>query len=404
MGGNTGTPTPWAIRAFYPMMIVPGIVLLLAPSTVEGIMEYFGFRESIGGLLQVFYFAGGMFGILAITRLAQRFSVRDIAVTHVLVLSGSLLAASFAPWYPMLLAFYMVAGFANGLLIAFPGVYVTRTRGEHSHREQNILYAFFSLGVVIGPVIAGLAMGDDPAMWRWVFRVPAIAAIPLSVPIVFARFERLDDVTPFSRDAVRKVLAFNSRLYFGLMASLVLYIAAEAAVSLWMVTFFHEKYAVEVGNAHWVLTGLWIGITVGRVICGRLATRIDPFKILVVITAGAAVLLLIAPLVPNKYASMALYPAVGLFYSGIYTFLIGYAALFPPRLSAVVFATFIAAGAVGGAFLPYVIGLVNEFTGLVAGMCLISVPIAGVLVCLYFLRPLVGTGGTAHDFDFAGPA
>jgi MFS family permease len=136
--------SPKGVKAFYPMMIVPGIVLLLAPATVESIMKYFGFHEAMGGLLQVAYFTGGVLGILAITHLIQRFSVRQIAISQVLLLALSLLAASFAPWYPLLLVFFVVAGVANGILIAFPGVYVTRTAGgrgtssrEPDHREQR---------------------------------------------------------------------------------------------------------------------------------------------------------------------------------------------------------------------------------------------------------------------------
>jgi MFS family permease len=132
--------SPKGVKAFYPMMIVPGIVLLLAPATVESIMKYFGFHEAMGGLLQVAYFTGGVLGILAITHLIQRFSVRQIAISQVLLLALSLLAASFAPWYPLLLVFFVVAGVANGILIAFPGVYVTRTAGAESHHDQNILY------------------------------------------------------------------------------------------------------------------------------------------------------------------------------------------------------------------------------------------------------------------------
>jgi fucose permease len=268
---------------------------------------------------------------------------------------------------------------------------VTRTCGATSHREQNILYSFFALGVVAGPILATVIVGDDPAMWRWAFRVPALIAIPLSVPLLFAGFEKLEGVRAISRGAMREVVSFNRRLFYGLLAALVLYIAAEAAVSLWMVTFFHEHYGMDVGNAHWVLTGLWIGITVGRVACGYLSRRFDPFRILATITAVAGVLVLVAPLTGSKYASMVLYPLVGLFYSGIYPLLIGYAARFPTSVSSTVFTVYIAAGAAGGAVLPYAIGLVNQFTGLVVGMCLVSIPVFGILLCLLALRPELGT-------------
>jgi len=398
---NNSGKAPGPVKAFYPMMIVPGIVLLLAPSTVESIMKYFGFRESMGGLLQVAYFAGGVIGILAITRLMQRLSVRRIAVSQVLLLAVALLAASISPYYPLLLVFFAAAGFANGILIAFPGVYITRTCGESSPRQQNILYAFFSLGVLAGPLIANWIIGDNAGLWRWAFRVPAFMILPLSIPLLFAAFEPLEGVRPISRGMMKETLAFNKSLFTWLLIALVFYIAAESAVSMWLITFLEFEHGVSLTSAHVVLTGLWAGLFIGRLICWYLADRMDPFRILVFISVSAGVTLLAAPLFGSAAAAFALYPLVGLFYSGIYPFLIGYAAKFPTTVSSAVFTIYIAAGAAGGAVLPYFVGLVNQFGGRVLGMCSIALPVFGVLLCLYWLRPQVSVTALAAA---AGPA
>jgi fucose permease len=160
---------------------------------------------------------------------------------------------------------------------------------------------------------------------------------------------------------------------------------------MWLITFLKEQHGVSLSAAHWVLTGLWSGITVGRLACGYLARTIEPFKILTFLTVASGVALLVAPLTGSKVAAMVIYPFVGLFYSGIYPFLVGYVGLFPTSVSSAVFTIFIAAGAAGGACLPYLVGLVNQFAGLVAGMCSISLAVFGVLGCLYWLRPQVGS-------------
>lgn len=376
-------------RAFYPMMIVPGIVLLLAPATVSPIMEYFGFRESLGGLLQVSYFAGGVAGILMITRLMQRLSVRRIVGYSVLLLSASLAASAVSPWYPLLLLFFMVAGFANGILIAFPGVYVTRVGGSESHRAQNLLYSFFSLGVLSGPLLASLIIHDNAPMWRWAFAAPALLIIPLSIPAMLTSFEPIEGVERLSAVTVRKALSFNSRLFWGLLVAVLLYIAAEAAVSMWLVRFLEQEYSVGFSSAHWVLTGLWAGITVGRWLFGAFFRKTDPYRVLIFLSITSALLLLAAPLLGSKYAAIAIYPLVGLSYSAIYPCLIGYIAWFPRDVNSSVFTIFLAAGAAGGACLPYLVGLVNQFVGRTAGMSLICVPLFGVLASLYWLRDYI---------------
>jgi MFS transporter, FHS family, glucose/mannose:H+ symporter len=378
--------------AFYPLMIVPGIVLLLAPSTVETIMEFFGFRESLGGLLQVSYFAGGVIGILLITRMMQRYGVKQIALSQVALLSASLIAASFSPWYPLLLAFMLVAGFANGILIAFPGVYVTGVSGSRSHGPQNVLYSFFALGVVTGPLLSSLMINDDPAMWRWAFRAPALLIIPLAVPVALVTFRKLEGVKALSRDTMRRVLGYNRGLFYGLLGALVLYIAAESAASMWLITYLEEEHGLSGGSAHWALTGMWLGIVAGRLVCGWLTRRVDPYRVLFFLVIASGITLLVAPLTGSTAASLILYPLIGLFYSGIYPILIGYASWFPPDLNSTVFTVFVAAGAAGGAVLPYLVGLVNQFAGLVLGMSSISLALFGVLACLFWLREHVLDG------------
>lgn len=380
---DAGSSNTWA---FYPLMIVPGIVLLLAPSTVESVMADFGFRESLGGLLQVSYFVGGVVGILLITRLVQRFDVKSITLSQVALLAVSLLLASFMPVYPLVLAFLVAAGFANGILIAFPGVYVTRVAGERGHEAQNVLYGFFSLGVVAGPLLSAWIMHGRDDLWRWAFRAPALLIVPLAVPVALVGFRKLDNVRVFGRRTVSAILEFNRGLFLWLFTGLLLYIAAESAVSMWLITFLKEEHGVSVGAGHLVLAGLWAGLTVGRWICGFLIGRSDPFRILAILTAGSVLALLAAPLSGSAAAAMILYPVVGLFYSGIYPILIGYSGWFPSDLASSVFTVFVAAGAAGGAVLPYLVGLVNQFGGLVLGMCSVAVPVAGVLVSLYWLK------------------
>lgn len=380
-----------SVKAFYPLMIVPGIVLLLAPSTVETIMKNFNFREALGGLLQVAYFVGGVVGILLITWFMQRFDTKQIVVSQVLVLAVFLLLSAVSPWYPLMLVFFTFAGFANGILIAFPGVYITKVRGESSHEAQVILYGFFSLGVLLGPLLAGL-MIDNGVSWRWVYALPALLVIPLSLPVILSKLERIENVERLSRDVLRKVSKFNGSLFYGLLIALLLYIAAESAVSMWLVTFFEEQHGVGGAGAHWILTGLWAGLTLGRWVCGYAARRISPFKILVFLTVSSGILVLVAPLLGSKVGAMVLYPLIGVFYSGIYPFLIGYVAWFPSEHSSAVFTLFLAAGAVGGATLPYLVGLVNQFAGLAAGMSIIALPVFGVLACLYRIRTQVSEG------------
>lgn len=373
------------VRSFYPLMVVPGIVLLLAPSTVDSIMEDFSFGTGMGSLVQVSYFAGGVAGILLITHFVQKLSVKQFTLSQVTLLSLALLASSFCRYYPLLLFFYLIAGFANGILITFPGIYVTRIFGTESHRPQSILYSFFSMGVVLGPILAEVVV-RRPDQWPYAFLLPALLIIPLSVPLALTNLVKLERVDRLSAATTRKAIDFNRDLFIGLVVALLLYIAAESTVSMWLVTFLEEENFAGGDLAHWILTALWVGLTVGRWICSSLARRINPFKIVSFITIASCILLVAVPLTGSKWVALLGYPMVGLFYSGIYPFLVGYVSWFPEDLSPFVFSVLVAAGAAGSAVMILASGLINQFGNRSLAMALIAVPVLGVFGCLFWLR------------------
>ncbi len=368
---------------FYPLMIVPGIVLLLAPSIVDELMDAFKISSGPGSLLQVSYFLGGVAGMLLITRMMQSFSVRKIMVVNILILVVSLCFCSLSPNYWVLLAIYLTCGFSNGILITFPGVYVTRMRVQTSHRDQNILYSFFSLGVVTGPLISGSIM--KALSWRWAFAFPALLILPLALPVISMNFPAVPGVLPASRETIRKAIKFERPLFAGLIVAVLLYIAAESTVSMWVVNFMDEAHRLS--SAQWVLTLIWAGITVGRWICAPLTRRIQPYRLLLFLSSGAGFSLVLAPYVGWRYLAVFLYALTGLFCSGIYPLLIGYVARFPASVSPFVFTCMLAAGAASSAALIFASGLVNQFKGLLKfGMSLISLPIFLLLLVLFWMR------------------
>ena len=379
---------PKSARAFYPLIVVPGIVHVLAPSTVQTIMENLGFRESLGGLLQVVYFAGVLVGTLLITRFMQRFSIKQIALSQVLLLSVSLFAAAAAPWYALLLFFYLFAGFANGILLVIPGVYITGVCGEESPRAQNMLYGFFALGIVLGPIFPGL-LARWQISWRWALVAPAVLILPFAIPLVLAKLERLARVEKLSVKTLRNVLSFNRSLFLGLLIALLLYAGAKSSVSMWLVAFLEKENGMGPGSAHLVLIILAALLMSGRWICGYLSGKTDPFKILSFITAASLVLALAAPLLAPGRGSIILYPLLGLFGSGIYPFLVGYAAWFPSAESPAVFTSIIAGAAIGGAIFPYLIGLMNQHISPKLGMSSIAILFLGVIACLVWIKPHV---------------
>ena len=377
-----------SMKAFYPFMVVCGVIQILAPSSISIIMRQLEIREHLGGLLQTVYFLGLLLGTLLLTRFMQRFTVKQIMLAQASLLVVSLLAASAAPWFVLLLFFFFFTGFANGTLLTLPAIYIAQLYGEESPRMQNILYGFLSMGFVFGPLIAAFIVRAELS-WRWCLAIPALLAIPLALPLALARLQRLPRPRKLSVSVLRDVLSFNRSLFIGLVLAFLLYAAAQASVNTWLVSFLEIERGMVSGAAHLVLVGIAACLTLGRFICGWLAGKINPFDILVSITLASGVLVFLAPIPDSKAASVIIYMFLGLAYSGINPFLIGYSAWFPQGESSAVLTAIISAGAVGGVFFPYLIGLLNQNTSPIVGMSSVSIFIIGVIACVHWIKPHV---------------
>ncbi len=377
------------IRVLLPLMVFPGFVIMLPGSTVENIMKHYGFRESLGGLANVVCFLGVTLAILSLTHLMKMLSTRELLVGTCLTLSISLLACSASPWYPVFLIFFLIAGAATGVLIAFPGIYVINVFGEKSAHGQNILYGFASLGQVLSPIVSGLIINNGLS-WRWAYVVPAALILPLVLIMSGSDLINLTHVQTLSLKMVRLISRDNRALFWGLLLGVTLYMGAASSVALWVIRYFDESFAKIIIEPHLVLAAVWVGITLGRLLCGVLSHWVKPYYILLAIVTAATIFLFATPLLGSQKAALALYPLIGLMLSGIFPMLVSYTAKFSPEHSGIVFTLYVAIGAVGGMVLPYIIGLFSQFGNIPLAMAMIGVPMLALLCIILRLRNLLG--------------
>lgn len=391
------SPPARHIRTLFPLVIVPGMVHVLAPASVNTVMRQLEFREHLGGLLQLVYFAGVLVGTIMITQMMQKLSVKRIITAMVFLLSASLLAGAAAPWYALLLFFFSVTGFANGVLITLPGVYVGQVCGPEVQTVQSMLYGFFSLGVVAGPVLPGL-IARWQISYRWAMVGPAVLIIPFSLPFLMSKLVKLGKVDRLSVRVLREVLSFNRTLFLGLVIGIMFGAGTTSSVNAWLVRFLENVQGMAAGSAHWVLIAIGASVTIGRWTCSFLSRKVRPSSILSVVTVAGAAMVFIAPLPQVAVFSAILYPMAALLNSSVYPFMVGYSSLFPRADSSAVFTSMIAAASVGGAMLPYLIGILNQNVGPRFGMSFIAIFVVGLIICIYWIKPhLVESGSTLGD-------
>jgi fucose permease len=140
-------------------------------------------------------------------------------------------------------------------------------------------------------------------------------------------------------------------------AILFLYVGAETGIGAWLFLYLRIDGALSESLASWGVSLYWAGLIIGRLIGGRLAHCLAAreFTMLAAaISAAALVVLIAAPTMRGLAAPMIV--LIGFGYGPIFPNMIAVgAARFPSevgRMTSIV----VAGGALGGIFVPWIMG------------------------------------------------
>ncbi|MBI9039250.1 MAG: MFS transporter [Bacteroidales bacterium] len=374
-----------SIRAFYPLMVISGLVQLLIPSTIHIIMDQFHLTEGEVSTLPLVYFIGMMVSAVFVTHLINRFLVKLLLLTSALLICISLISASLSYEFYMFTFFCFFTGLGNGILIILPGVYVTNVLSKESARIQSTLFGFISFGYILGPLIPGIIIKLDIS-WRWAIASPALLMVPLIIPLIFTKFNRIEKVDKLSVSTVKEIIKFNPRFFTGLFIALILGAGATQGFLIWIITFLEKERGLLQGSAHLILSAIGICLVFGRLACGNLTKRFSTFNILIIISIVSTFLIFFAPFPQHVIFNIVLFMLASIFFAGIFPLLLSAASTYPKSESSSTYSLFFIALALGSLFVPFLIGHIFEIAGYVAGMSSITVLFLGVLACLFFIK------------------
>ncbi len=143
----------------------------------------------------------------------------------------------------------------------------------------NYLHAFFGAGALVGPLLAAFIL-SLPLQWNNLFFL--WIGFSFLLLIGFGLFFLKDYPLPPSRSqnsgtkpvesnlmvqALRLPLVWLSAFF------LLIYVGVEMTVGLWSYTFLTDIQRLPGVTAGWLVSGYWLGLTVGRLILAKLAEK-----------------------------------------------------------------------------------------------------------------------------------
>lgn len=216
---------------------------------------------------------GTMFSGTVIPRVVGRIGRGRTLRIGTALASISLLLLVSAPNPVLSIAATFVIGSAAAIIVTVNTSFLNVEHGELSAAAVSEANSLAALGGLISPLVMGylVSLGFG---WRWGF-VFAVASF-IAVEFFRGSLAHYGESTPVTKD--EKVTM--PRAYWWAWAVVGLNAGIEFILTLWAVDLLRERAGLTEAIAVAAITSFTLGMFLGRLVIGKLATRFNPEKLL----------------------------------------------------------------------------------------------------------------------------
>ncbi|WP_338252305.1 MFS transporter [Dictyobacter halimunensis] len=280
-------------RSFLQMLLsFFGFVLIGLYSGAFGVLlpdmsRYYGVDKSVIGLIfvtsSIGYFISALFSSIVLERLGMRLFLVIGALTFLL----GALTLGIKPDFGIVLVTRLFMGLGVAMIEMGLNAYVV---AQARHASQlNTLHAFYGAGALFGPLVAAFLL---TTAWGWssVFYLWMLLSIPflLGVALTFsAEPPRVSGSEAENKETGSAwMAALKLPIVWLLCIFLLLYVGVEVSVGNWTYSFLVEGRHQSVALSSWIVSGYWLGLTLGRFTLSQLARylRMSDVRLLYICT------------------------------------------------------------------------------------------------------------------------
>jgi fucose permease len=330
------------------------------PGTLwPAVRVFYGLPVAALGMVLAVATCGSFAASMLAGRAVAALGVGGVLAASVAATAVAALGQALAPPWPVFVALSLVGGLGAGAVDAVLNAFAA----EHfAARHLNWLHASWGIGATLGPALATLLLAAG-ASWRAGHAVIGALLGVLALLFIATRHSWSGSTAPHRpRLAARSVL--RHRLVLHQVAIFLLYTGTEASAGQWAATVLTGAHGATATSAGFAAALFWAGLTAGRILLGFVLDRIDPDRLmrLAALSAAAAALLFATGISRLAVPSLVLLAAA---LAPLYPTMM---ARTPARLGlarsthAVGFQ--VAAGTLGNALLPGLVGLAAQRFGI----------------------------------------
>ncbi|USF25855.1 hypothetical protein N510_000771 [Firmicutes bacterium ASF500] len=349
-------------------------------SFIPFLREQYGFSYDLSGVLLSCQSTGNLISVLLAgflpIYLGRR---RAILITSVWMAAAYLIFASGLGSPALFVAAFTMTGIARGGNSNFSNTMISTLPGDQATRGYNLLHGCFAVGALLSPLALVFCTNRWPGTgWRLVAALLALLCV--SQLVVYAKMALPQENAGRSVKTVDHSFLKVRQFWLG-SAMLFFYISVEYAIVGWLVSYFQDTGVLSAGWSQMMNSLLWLVIFCGRMIGAAITGKVSRNKLLLVDGVGffACFLVMFFSRTPSLIVLGLM--GVGLFMSTIYptAFAFGSDCIRGNDLGCSIM---IFTGSAGGILTPALVGLVAEQAGIRAGMGLVAVFTALLLLSI----------------------
>ncbi len=385
-------PVVLAFFAFVLIGMVGGANGVLLPS----LSAFYSVGDAVIGFLFLVSSLGYFLSALSSGLLTEQLGLRWMLLLGAATFLLGMLAFGLKLPYILLLPARLMLGFGIGMLETGLNIYVTALP-RHTIL-LNYLHAFYGVGALVGPLVASLILALS---WGWnsVYLLLTGLSLPLLLGFgvlygpAYLDMPVREDESVASENVLRAVL----RLPVVWLAALFLlvYVGVEVSLGNWSYSFLLDTRHQGTVLAGEIVSGYWLGLTLGRFLLQNLAQRLGMSTkgLMYFCVTGAAIGLLLIWFVPASAMAAVGFCFIGFSLGPIYPLTVAITPkLVPARLGPSAIGLLVSVSIVGLALFPWVAGVLAQTLGIWTLLPYTLVLTVGMLALCYLLSVILHRG------------
>jgi fucose permease len=391
------------------MFVISFLTNIIGPLIPE-VIKGFGVSKGMAGLLNLSFFIA--YGVMSIPAgiLTERFKEKKVITAAFILATVGAFLFSFFPSFGVYLFSLFLIGLGMAILQVAINPLLRVSGGEENFAFTSVLgQLFFGGASFLSPLlysylVTNLNAGNtsnallstldnivpENLKWvslYWIFGIVAIAMVVLIMFSKLPKVELTEDEKVGRFDTIKELLKnkYVILYFFGIFA----YVGTEQGVASWISKFLSDYHGMnpEVEGAK-AISWFWGLLTIGCFLGLGLLKLIDSKLVLRIFSVAAMISLATALMASTGMVAYYGFIGVGFFASVMWS------VIFSLALNSVKehhgsFSGILCSGIMGGAIVPFIVGLLADVIGLRAGMYFNFITLAYILSISFWAKPLI---------------